>query len=66
MKVNDTIAKSVINEIKSRSERGFDKYGTTLDRTDLTILDWIQHAKEEALDLALYLEKIKQELTNKN
>lgn len=66
MKVNDTIVESVIDEIKSRSEIGFDKYGTTLDRTDLTILDWIQHAKEEALDLALYLEKIKQELINKN
>lgn len=66
LKVNDTIAKSVINEIKSRSERGVNKYGTTLDRTDLSVVDWIQHAKEEALDLALYLEKIKQELTNKN
>lgn len=66
MNENDTIVESVINEIKDRSERGVNKYGTTLDRTDLTTLDWIQHAKEEALDLALYLERIKQELINKN
>jgi hypothetical protein len=29
-----------------------------MDRTDLTKEEWIQHAYEEALDLALYLKKI--------
>jgi hypothetical protein len=29
-----------------------------MDRTDLTREQWIQHAYEEALDLALYLKKI--------
>jgi hypothetical protein len=38
---------------------GVEKYGTTLDRTDLTMLDWIQHAQEELMDGILYLEKIK-------
>ena len=37
----------------------------TMDRDDLTILEWVQHAQEEAMDLAIYLEKIKQEI-NKN
>lgn len=54
-----SILKSVIKELKNREKVGFEKYNTTLDRKDLTISDWIQHAKEEALDLAMYLEKIK-------
>jgi hypothetical protein len=30
-----------------------------LDRNDLTIKELVEHAKQEAMDLALYLEKIK-------
>ena len=29
-----------------------------MDREDLTEEDWLQHAYEEALDLAMYLKKI--------
>lgn len=54
---------SVIEKFRSRSEFGIAKYGTTLDRTDLGILDWIQHAQEELMDGILYLEKIKKTLT---
>ena len=36
------------------------KYGVDLDRTDLTLLEWIEHAKQEHMDAILYLEKIKQ------
>ena len=56
----DTIVESVINQFKQRSEVGIRKYNTTLDRTDLTRLEWLQHAQEEAMDLILYLEKLKQ------
>jgi len=38
------------------------KYGTTMERDDLTPLDWLKHAQEEAMDLAVYLEKLMQEL----
>ena len=38
------------------------KYGTTMEREDLSKLDWLKHAQEEAMDLAVYLEKIIQEL----
>ena len=48
---------SVINDLKSREQRGLDKYGTTVDRTDLSLRDWLQHAYEEALDEAMYLKK---------
>ena len=55
----DSILESLIEKYKQRSELGIKKYNTTLDRTDLSLIDWINHAQEEAMDLSLYLEKIK-------
>lgn len=49
----------VVAELEAREAKGLDTYGTTLDRTDLTRSQWLQHAYEEALDLALYLKKLK-------
>jgi hypothetical protein len=59
----DSVVKSVLNKFVSRAEFGMKKYGTNLDRTDLSVLDWIQHAQEEHMDAILYLEKLKTELT---
>jgi len=57
--MKDTIVEKVIEQFKQRSEVGINKYGVTLDRTDLSRLDWINHAQEEAMDFILYLEKLK-------
>ena len=54
----------LISEFANREQRGFLKYGTTMDRQDLSLEEWIQHALEEAMDLSLYLMKIKQTLIN--
>ena len=56
----DSIVQAVIRKFQERSELGQKKYGTTLDRTDLKVGDWIQHAQEELMDGILYLEKLKQ------
>ena len=55
----------VVAELEARELKGLDTYGTTLDRTDLTRSQWLQHAYEEALDLALYLKKLKIEEDDK-
>jgi len=60
--IKDTIVKSVIDQFKQRSEVGIKKYGVTLDRDDLSALEWINHAQQEAMDFCLYLEKLKSEL----
>lgn len=62
----DSIVNTVIQSFIQRSNFGFEKYGTTLDRKDLSIFDWIQHAQEEHMDAILYLEKLKQELQISN
>ena len=56
----DSIVNSVIEKFKSRSEVGQKKYGTTLDRQDLTELEWMEHMQLELMDAILYLEKLKQ------
>jgi hypothetical protein len=56
----DSVVTSVIEQFTSRAKMGKAKYGVDLDRTDLTLLEWIEHAKQEHMDAILYLEKIKQ------
>jgi len=57
----DSIVTSVIKQFEDRSIKGKEKYGTDLDREDLALIDWIEHAKQEHMDAILYLEKIKQQ-----
>ncbi len=58
----DSIVRSVLKKFVDRATFGKQKYGTDLDRQDLGVLDWIQHAQEEHMDAILYLEKLKQTL----
>jgi hypothetical protein len=60
--MEDTIVQSVIDKFQQRSDVGIRKYGTTLDREDLSILDWITHLQEELMDAVLYSQKIKKQL----
>lgn len=60
----DSIVDSVIQKFLQRSAIGKEKYGVTLDRTDLSVKDWIQHAQEELMDGILYLEKLKKEINS--
>ena len=62
----DSIVLSIIKQFEERSVKGKEKYGTDLDRTDLSLLDWIEHAKQEHMDAILYLEKLKQTFIQKN
>ena len=52
------IEEQVCYKILKRSEVGKKKYGTTMERNDLSELEWLKHAQEEAMDLAVYLEKL--------
>ena len=56
----DSVVYAIISQFKQRADFGMKKYGTNLDSTDLSVLEWIQHAQEEHMDAILYLEKLKQ------
>lgn len=55
----DEIVERVVSLFRSRSQRGIQKYGTTLDKNELSNREWLQHLQEELMDAALYVEKIK-------
>lgn len=59
--MDDKIVKAVIKNFEKRSIIGYLKYGTTLERNDLSFLQWINHLQEELMDATLYLEKLKDE-----
>jgi len=62
IKMTDSIVESVLNKFKERSEEGIKKYGVTLDRKDLSPLEWLNHLQEELMDATLYIERLKKEL----
>ena len=57
-KQTDSEDDSIIDQFVERAKFGKEKYNTDLDRDDLGLLDWIEHAKQEHMDAILYLEKI--------
>lgn len=66
-KVEDPIVLKVMSKFYDRSQRGIEKYGTMLTRTDLDLTDWLNHLQEELMDATLYIEKLKQDVkTNKD
>jgi len=52
------IEDEVCKKIKQRSAVGKEKYGVTMETAPLTRLEWLIHAQEEAMDLAVYLQKL--------
>lgn len=65
MKV-DSIVEETRKDLLNRSEAGIKKYNNTLDRNDLELSDWLQHAYEELLDGALYLKRAKHDAEELN
>lgn len=58
MTMADTeIEELVIEKIRRRRDAGRAKYVETMERTDLSLEDWLRHAQEEAMDLSIYLER---------
>ena len=60
--VTDKVVLSVMAKYAERSATGLKKYGTTLEREDLTLDQWINHLLEELMDATLYLERIKKDI----
>ncbi len=54
------IEDKVVMMIRERAMRGEAKYGTTMERGDLSIQEWLTHLQEELLDGAVYIQKLKE------
>ena len=55
---SSTIPDRLCDEIKARRAMGLKKYGVLLKDATLSRRDLLQHAKEEALDMAEYLQTL--------
>ena len=56
------IEEEVITKIRQRAEVGKAKYGVTMERGDLDLLDWLQHLQEELMDAAVYVQRLMEEV----
>jgi hypothetical protein len=52
----------IIDLIYVRQKIGILKYGTTVADNPLTLVEWLRHARDEALDQAIYLERAASEI----
>jgi hypothetical protein len=54
----DKNVQQVRQKLADRAEFGMMKYGVSTERTDLSAKQWLIHAQEEAMDLAVYLQRL--------
>ena len=64
LNMTDPIVDAVRQKLLDRSQVGIQKYGTTMERDDLSRLDWLRLFQEELLDGAVYMERIIQDEQN--
>ena len=54
--MTDQVVEQVRQKLLERSQAGILKYGTTLERNDLLLIDWLTHLQEELMDAANYVQ----------
>ena len=61
---DDPVVDEVIGKFMSRSKEGMRAYGVSMADNKASALEWLEEAQQEAMDLCLYLERLKMELSN--
>lgn len=54
--MKDKIVQQVVDKYTERSDRGYQKYGTTLEENNRD--SYLKHLQEELMDATLYIEKL--------
>jgi hypothetical protein len=60
----DPTVESVVDKFVERSDVGFKKYGTTMRNDPSDLFVWLNHLQEELMDATLYIQRLKEEVTN--
>lgn len=60
--MQDKIVQEIKDKFEQRSQLGIKKYGTTLERDDLSAEEWVNHLQEELMDAILYLQRLKHDI----
>lgn len=61
---NDVINDRVVAQLRERARTGWIKYNRDMMRDDIDLLGWLQHLQEEVLDAAVYIERLKHEMSD--
>lgn len=48
----------VIDKIKARAKKGIKKFGGNMMQSDRPVAEWLMEAQEEAMDTAVYIQRI--------
>lgn len=56
------IEDEVCKKIQQRAEVGKSKYGVTMERGDLSLVEWLTHLQEELMDAAVYVQRLIEEV----
>jgi len=64
-KIPSVTVSDVINDLLAREERGIAEYGTTVDRRDYDLKSFIDEAYQEAVDKAVYLRRVLNEINGR-
>ena len=66
IKFRDPVVERVVDKFVSRSDIGFEKYGTTLNEERTTklkgLLKYLQDIQEELMDAVLYIQTAREEI----
>ena len=57
MITKDKLVQRVADKMFNRANKGIIKYGNTMEQTNKSKKEWLIEAQQEALDMAVYLEK---------
>ena len=60
--LEDGVEARICAEIAARQKRAIAKYGMTAAENPLSLREWLVHAKQEALDQAIYLQRAIEEI----
>lgn len=60
----DPVVQSVVNKFVERSDVGYAKYKMTLRDDNSDVYVWLNHLQEELMDATLYLQRLKEEISD--
>lgn len=53
------ILRNVQKLLETQTEKGIEKYGTTVNPSDYTFVGWLEHLQQELVDAVVYCETLK-------
>jgi hypothetical protein len=60
--IKSSVLSAVTRRLAKQTEKGVEKYGSPVQSSDLSPIQWVDHAADEFVDALVYLECMKQQM----